>query len=185
MRRTFGSRGNLGGLLHPGAPRFPAAASQAAFIGAGHDALELARPFRRTLATCPCQPSHSLTFAQKLSGRPVNYEDARQCTKLAGVALLIPQGGAPDVGRRQYPQRCAAVAARVGSACALLSVCCLHVSQDRPRAVLRVWPRSRRLRTSRPRTVHEHVRLMAAGCRSEERARAVRAMCTIVGSIKR
>ena len=48
-----------------------------------------------------------------------------------------------------------------------------------------LWPCSRRLRTSRPRAVHEHVRLVAAGCRSEERARAVCAMCTCVGSTKR
>ena len=57
-RSTFGSSGNLGGLLHPGAPIFPAAASQAAFEGSEKDALEPPRPVRRTLATFPCQPSH-------------------------------------------------------------------------------------------------------------------------------
>ena len=113
-------------------------------------------------------PLPTLTFASALhilSAGPVNCEDAHRCRILGVAALLIPQGVAPDVGRRQYPQRCAAVAARVGSACALLSVCCLHASQDCSGAVLRLLPRSRRLSTSRPRLVHEHVRLIAVECR--------------------
>lgn len=184
-RSTFGSRGNLGGLLHPGVPRFPAAASLAAFEGEELRRARTATPKAPPTCDIPLQTLSFSTFAKKLSGSPDNCEDARRCTKLAGVALLMPQGVAPDVGSRQYPQWCAAVAARVGSACALLSACCLHASQDRSPAVLPVWLRPRRLRTPRARAAHAHVRLMVARCRSEERGRAVCAMCTCVGSNKR
>ena len=41
-----------------------------------------------------------------------------------------------------------------------------------------------RLRTSRARASHEHVRLMTVGCRTQERGRAIHAMCTRVDRSK-
>ena len=46
-----------------------------------------------------------------LSGRPVQSEGARESSRLAGATLLVPQGGARDVGRRAHLRRCAAFAA--------------------------------------------------------------------------
>ena len=54
----------------------------------------------------------------------------------------------------------------------------LCTSQDRSRDVLQLWPRSLRLRTSTAREAHEHVRLVAPAWRSEDRGRAVGAMCS-------
>ena len=78
------------------------------------------------------------------------------------------------------PRRCAAVAARVGRCLRAAERVSLRASQDRCRDVLRLWPRSRRLRTSRAHALHEAVRLMRVGRRSEERGRAARAMCACV-----
>ena len=86
--------------------------------------------------------------------------------------------------RPRYPVRCS----RLDTSRLLARADARRAGCARRRTVLAlsfVWPCSRRLRTSRPRAVHEHVRLVAAGCRSEERARAVCAMCTCVGSTKR
>ena len=78
------------------------------------------------------------------------------------------------------PLRCAAVVARVGGCLRTTERVPMRASQDRCRAVLRLWPRSRRLRTSRLRAPHEGVRLMRVGRRSEERGRAARGMCVCV-----
>ena len=60
----------------------------------------------------------------------------------------------------------------------------LRASQDRSRIVLRRWRRALRLRISRARASHGHVRLMAVGCRTQERGRAIHAMCTRVDRSK-
>ena len=66
----------------------------------------------------------------------------------------------------------------------LLSRVLLRASQDRSRIVLRRWRRALRLRTSRARALHGHVRLMTVGCRTQERGRAIHAMCTRVDRSK-
>ena len=53
--------------------------------------------------------------------------------------------------------------------------------QDRPCGVLHLWPRSRRLRTSRARGAHGEVWLVTRGCRCVERPRAICSMCMCVG----
>ena len=95
-----------------------------------------------------------------LSGRPVQSEGARESSRLAGAPLLVPQGGARDVGRRLHVRRCAASAARVCRCLRADERVLLRASQVRPRYVLRLCARSRRLRISRARALHEGVRLV-------------------------
>ena len=74
--------------------------------------------------------------------------------------------------------RCVALAARVSAACALLSCARLRAPQDRSRALLHVWPLSWRLSISTIRALHEYGRLVGREWRSEERGRAVGAVCS-------
>ena len=88
------------------------------------------------------------------------------------------------MGRRLYLQRCAAVAARVCTACALLSVCCLRASQDRSHLDLHLQIGSRRLRIPRACTLHKGVELVPAGCGGEESGPVVRVIYACVACQK-
>ena len=113
-----------------------------------------------------------------LSGRPVQSEGARESSRLAGATLLVPQGGARDVGRRLHVRRCAASAARVSRCLRADERVLLRASQDRSHLYLQPWSRSRRLIISRARTAHGYVRLVAKERRREGRGLVVRAICT-------
>ena len=66
----------------------------ATFIGTVNDVLEHPRPARRALATIPGQSLRSRGTAQILSRRSKDEQGALQRRRLAGAALLVPQGGA-------------------------------------------------------------------------------------------
>ena len=84
--------------------------------------------------------------------------------RLAEAVLPLSRGGAQSVRLQPERARCAAVAARVSAACALLSCARLRAPQDRSRDVLQLWPRSWRLRTPTARALHEYVRLVWLAC---------------------
>ena len=88
-----------------------------------------------------------------------------------------------SVRRRRLLLRCVAERARVRALHAPSECMLLHPPQDRCRAVLRLWARSRRLSTSTPRALHDGMRLVRVGSGSEERGRAARAMCACVSSV--
>ena len=86
-------------------------------------------------------PTLSLTVVRIfLSRRPVHAEYERQRKSQAEQALLVPLGGARDVGRRPHLRRCAAFAARVGRCPRTAERFLPRALQDRYRVVLRLWP---------------------------------------------
>ena len=106
----------------------------------------------------PLQTLSFSTFAQILSAGSDPSGGARECVRPADVALPVPQGGARTSPLRPHPQQCAAVAARHGSLCALLSCVLLERAQDSPRLIFRLWSRSRRLRTFSAPPPHDYQR---------------------------
>ena len=76
-----------------------------------------------------------------------------------------------------HGQRCAAFAMRARGCLSAAQCALIRTSQDRRRVVLRLWQRPRRLRTSRARARHEHVRLVCVSpdaAASEERGLTAR-----------
>ena len=122
-----------------------------------------------------------LRVAEILSGRKKDEHVDRWRTRVAGAALLAPQGRRSRWGSRLLRQRCAASHARVRACLRTLSVCCL--SARRTVVVLSLGsehgPGGYRYELFEQRAaLRGHV---AAGGRDEERERAARAMCTCVG----
>ena len=103
-----------------------------------HDELEPPRPARRALATLPGQLSRSRRSAQILSRMSRDEQGALRCRRLAGTALLVPQGVAPAMAHRPARDRCAALAARVRGCLSAAEGVLPRASQDRARGPVRV-----------------------------------------------
>ena len=87
-------------------------------------------------------------------------QGALESRRLAAAALLVPQGVAQTLVLAPRRQRCAALAMRARGCLSAAQRVLLRTSQDRRRFVFGLWQQSRRLRTSRPRVLHEGVRLV-------------------------
>ena len=173
-RSTSGSDRNQGGQLHPRVALAAVTASRAAGEGVWHDELEPPRPARRALATLPGQLSRYPRSAQFLSRMSRDEQGALRCRRLAGTALLVPQGVAPAMVHRPARDRCAALAARIRG-CLSAAECVLpRASQDRARGPVRVSPPPWPLSTPTLRAAHGYMRLVGVVRRSEERGRDAR-----------
>ena len=162
-------------MLRPQVARVAAAAPQAVDKGVRHDAHEPLRSARRALSTVPAEPARSRTFAQILSAGPGQRHDVPERPKLAGAALLVPQGGASSVVLRPARQRCAVLAARWCLLARCVSACCLRVAQGRLWHPGRARPRFWALSAPTLQAVHDHLRLVHATRRGEECGHAARA----------
>ena len=149
-------------------------ASRATGEGVWHDELEPPRPARRALATLPGQLSRSRRSAQILSRMSRDEQGALRCRRLAGTALLVPQGVAPAMVHRPARDRCAALAARVRGCLSAAEGVLPRASQDRARGPVRVSPPSWSLSTPTLRAAHGDVWLVGVARRSEERGRDAR-----------
>ena len=151
-------------------------ASLAAYEGKDCDALESPRPARRALAAFPWSTLSFATFAQCPVHRATDEQHALACLRPAGAALPVPREGAPCVALRADRPRCAAFAARVIAACAVLSRARLCAPQDRLRRHLRASPPSWALSTPSLRAPQAHVRFVRFGRRGKKRGREARVM---------
>ena len=114
--------------------------------------------------------------------RARDESDALESKRPAGAALLLPQGGAREVGRRPHPRRCATTAVRVGGCLRAAERVLMRASQDRSRDILRVWRPSLALPGPTPCALHGNVGLVVHRSRTEERGCDERGICMSVGS---
>ena len=162
---TFGSGHDLCGLLHPRVALAAVTAPQATFEGRDCDALEPPRPARRALATFPGQLSRSRRSLKCLSQSRDLREGARQPSRPAGKALLVPQGGALHLVLRPNRDWCAALAARVDGCLRAAERVLPRASQARARGAVQAGASSWALSARALQAAHGHVRLVRVGCR--------------------